>query len=756
MHPLTLALAVLGSFWVHSPFVLGWGENVSPKLRVNYLSQKSDTVKNFMGNQTHQDHFKLLQSDGVSLLIGARNVVYNLSLSDLSENVQQRISWPSIQRDRDLCLVKGKSEDECQNYIRVLAASSSQSLLVCGTNSFNPQCRKYSTLGTEEYQMTLEYSGKGFCPHDPKHNSTAIYADGKLYAGTVSDFSGSDALILKDQIRTPQYDLKHLNAPDFVSSLEDDDHVYFFFRESAVEYINCGKAVYSRVARVCKSDSGGPHKFKDRWTTFMKARLNCSVPGQIPFYFNEIQATTSNMVDIGNGDKLIYGVFTTPENAIAGSAICSFKLSDILHSFDGPFKGQSSQNANWLPIWNTPSPRPGSCNADSGTLTERNLNFIKNHPLMDEAVMQSGSKPVLVQTGFREKFTVIAVDPQVSTPYGESYDVLFVGTTRGQVLKIITAKDLRKTEPVIIEDIQVFPHSIAVTNVQVVRDQSQDVDQLIVLSNHEVKSLPLNRCTASVLQTCSSCVALRDPYCAWNLLTNSCVDHRLVNDSDGSAFLQSIANGRHEGCVAAAEQAKMAAIQESSSSAREHSDSSTTAIPEELDIYIDIADNEISQLPHSEGRAIQSTATIYSTETLTLVSLIVAVLSLLIGFAGGFFTAKRCTKDNYTSCGHHYLETQTKLNKQNDMALTHSESGYTTAPFNNSLLSHPLPPIPPTLPSSVSSFDISKQNNLLVNVPLKDDLIEKNTINTQAIYNSPQHTATISRTGTFRKGHVFL
>ncbi len=30
-------------------------------------------------------------------------------------------------------------------------------------------------------------------------------------------------------------------APDFVNSLEDEDHVYFFFREAAVEYINCGK-----------------------------------------------------------------------------------------------------------------------------------------------------------------------------------------------------------------------------------------------------------------------------------------------------------------------------------------------------------------------------------------------------------------------------------------------------------------------------------------------------------------------------------
>ena len=34
--------------------------------------------------------------------------------------------------------------------------------------------------------------------------------------------------------------------PDFVSSLEDDDHVYFFFRESAVEYMNCGKVILNK------------------------------------------------------------------------------------------------------------------------------------------------------------------------------------------------------------------------------------------------------------------------------------------------------------------------------------------------------------------------------------------------------------------------------------------------------------------------------------------------------------------------------
>ena len=67
------------------------------------------------------------------------------------------------------------------------------------------------------------------------------FIGGELYSGTVSDFSGSDALIIRDQIRTEQYNLKHLNSPNFVGSVEDQDYVYFFFREDAVENMNCAK-----------------------------------------------------------------------------------------------------------------------------------------------------------------------------------------------------------------------------------------------------------------------------------------------------------------------------------------------------------------------------------------------------------------------------------------------------------------------------------------------------------------------------------
>ena len=59
-----------------------------------------------------------------------------------------------------------------------------------------------------------------------------------------------------------------------------------------------------------QSDKGGDMLFKDNWTTYLKARLNCSIPGEYPFYFDELQSTYLLQ---SNNETLLYGVFTTPE-----------------------------------------------------------------------------------------------------------------------------------------------------------------------------------------------------------------------------------------------------------------------------------------------------------------------------------------------------------------------------------------------------------------------------------------------------------
>ena len=309
------------------------------------------------------------------------------------------------------------------------------------------------------------------------------------------------------------------------------------------------QAVYSRVARVCKNDNGGPHTFKNKWTTFVKARLNCSMPGAYPFYFDQVQSM-SQVVDTDNGDKIIYGVFNTPENSITGSAVCSFRLSDIAESFDGPLKNQKDANSNWLPLarHEEPAIRPGSCRNNSQSLDDKYLNFIKENALMDRAVPSSINTPHFIKTSPEERLTTVAVDPRVSVAdlSGHSVDVLFIGTTRGRVIKMASYPDdsgVPRTS--VIEEIQVFPVHVAVKNLLVVRGDPGEGRQLVALSDHEVKSLPLERCAAQ--SGCGSCVGLRDPYCAWNIQTQTC-DRHTGTKVDASSLLQNMARGLHPGC----------------------------------------------------------------------------------------------------------------------------------------------------------------------------------------------------------------
>ncbi len=130
---------------------------------------------------------------------------------------------------------------------------------------------------------------------------------------------------------------------------------------------------------------------------------------------------------------------------------------------------------------------------------------------MDWSVPSSDSAPVFVKTGLGERLTVISVDPGVRGVDGRTHDVLFVGTTHGRVLKISNSVVGQKKggEPVLIESLQIFPYHVPVRNILVVHPKSGDPGKLIVLSDHEVNSIPLHRCEAPAAQSCGDCVALQ-------------------------------------------------------------------------------------------------------------------------------------------------------------------------------------------------------------------------------------------------------
>ena len=53
------------------------------------VASPDSVLTEFHGNSSHTDHFKLLREDGTSVLVGARNIIYNLSLPDLLEYSDQ-------------------------------------------------------------------------------------------------------------------------------------------------------------------------------------------------------------------------------------------------------------------------------------------------------------------------------------------------------------------------------------------------------------------------------------------------------------------------------------------------------------------------------------------------------------------------------------------------------------------------------------------------------------------------------------------
>ncbi|XP_016929626.2 semaphorin-1A [Drosophila suzukii] len=526
--------------------VAGWMPDVRPDLQ----TKQDKVLAHFIGNST--DYFKILDHNDENILVGAKDVIYNVSLNGLKEIA--RLEWHSTDADRELCALKGKLEWDCHNYLRVYALRSNGEVLLCGTNSYKPRCRHYTPveMSSEEtasaghahvmrYEVSRDVEAQGLCPYSPAHNSTYAFADGQLYSATVADFSGGDPLIYRENLRTEQYDLKQLNQPDFVGAIERNGYVLFFFRELSMEFMNFGKAVYSRVARVCKNDRGGPYSHGKSWTSFLKARLNCSVPGEFPFYFDEIQAI-SPIVESGS-KSLVYAVFTTSVNAIPGSAVCAYNVDDILAAFDGEFKSQKDSQSHWLPVERdqVPKPRPGPCVEDSRTLSSVAVNFIKTHPLMEDSVPAVHGRPLLTKVNLHHRLTAIAVHPQVKSLSGAYYDVVYSGTDDGKVTKFINIltthpnSTVDRLKTVVISEMQVLPLGTPVRELVI----STSKNSLVVVSDGSLVSVPLHHCTHIV--DCLGCLSLQDPICAWDLQTHECKNLATSQHKFGTkTYLQSL------------------------------------------------------------------------------------------------------------------------------------------------------------------------------------------------------------------------
>uniref|UniRef100_A0A8R1DQR2 Semaphorin-2A n=2 Tax=Caenorhabditis japonica TaxID=281687 RepID=A0A8R1DQR2_CAEJA len=471
----------------------------------------------------------LIDSKAGALFVGSEGAVFRLwayNINDTGDNVFVKKQLILSDSEESECRSTASDESLCRPSTRFLAFTNNlNSIYVCSSVGMRPEIRVLDSLSLQDLQEPK--TEIGICVVDPTFNSTAVVAENgnpedatSVYSGIRTGMGGENHLIyrpplikngkqLHASIRTIYSDNKWLNEPQFVGSFDVGQHVLFFFREIAHDNSFGERIVHSRVARVCKKDLGGKNVLRQVWTSFVKARLNCSVSANFPFYFDHIQSV--KRVD-HLGETYFYATFSTSETAFTSSAICMFQLSSINHLLDTGLlmeettNGQFSVTADEIPVH-----RPGTCSSNSHSISDNDLHFAKTHLLVADSI--SGGAPILPLRDFI--YTHIDVDTL------QNQNVIFAFDSISRVMwKVSHWKEGNEWKWNLIEQ-----EKLAVTS------KINDVALLpseffFVTSKSGVSQFSVARC--SELASCALC--LLDPYCSWNAVNYKCAQKTKSNE----------------------------------------------------------------------------------------------------------------------------------------------------------------------------------------------------------------------------------
>ncbi|XP_076596288.1 sema domain, immunoglobulin domain (Ig), short basic domain, secreted, (semaphorin) 3bl [Chaetodon auriga] len=512
-----------------------------PRLRLSYKDLLSTNRSSIFSGHHGQLSLTAVFLDEYRdrLFLGGKDVLYSLLLGPASSESKE-IYWPPLPGNREDCIETGKEpQTECANFVRLLQPYNRTHLLACGTGAFQPMCAFISVGHRGEHVFSMDptnvENGRGKVPHDPSFPFASTFSGGELYTGLTADFLGRDSVIFRSMggrstMRT-ETDQKLLHDPKFIAAHlipdnddRDNDKVYFFFTEKATDAGDREGAIHTRIGRVCANDVGGQRVLVNKWSTFIKARLVCSVPGPhgIDTHFNQLEDVfLLRTKDERNPD--IYAIFSTISNVFQGFAVCVYRMADIREAFNGPFAHKEGPDYQWGAYeGRVPYPRPGVCPSKITNQPGREfgstkdfpdsvLQFARNHPLMWRPVYPALRQPVLVKANTPYKLRQIVVD-RVEAEDGQ-YDVMFIGTDIGTVLKVIAlhSGNSLETEEVTLEELQVFKVPTPITSM----DISVKRQALYVGSPAGVAQVKLHRCE-TYGKACAECCLARDPYCAWD------------------------------------------------------------------------------------------------------------------------------------------------------------------------------------------------------------------------------------------------
>ncbi|XP_063054650.1 semaphorin-4A [Engraulis encrasicolus] len=473
----------------------------------------------------------LLSDDGTTLYVGARNAIVSLDVTKPGAlSLKHKLDWAPPESDIEKCKMRSSEKDapNCHNYIRVLQPLDATQLYTCGTHALKPHD---TTIGTEMLtQVRSPAIAKGHCPYSAVERIAAVSVDGEMYVGTTSDYAGRTPSLSRFQSKgrvdvSLDSAAKSLVEPTFVksSAIPGQEKVYFFFTETGHEFQFFNKLTVSRVAQVCKGDTGGELTLQKRWTTFAKAHLVCKQGDELPYNILQDIVHIPPLDQESSDDVTFYGVFSSQWSLASGmSALCAFKLSDIKEAFSGSYRTWSPEGYTKQ----TDKTQFGKCGLFKNE--SRRLEMVKNTFLTESSVQAVGNNMVLLSP---DQAYSRVVGQQTRAADGTVYTVLFLLSESGHLHKVV----LLDSGPHIIEAIQVFKTAQKVKNIVL----SSSSGMVFVGSSEGVSRVPVSNC--HFYKTCADCVMARDPFCAWDPTKAVCAT--LSTDGAIADVRQDVENG---------------------------------------------------------------------------------------------------------------------------------------------------------------------------------------------------------------------
>uniref|UniRef100_A0A8C2F889 Plexin b1a n=1 Tax=Cyprinus carpio TaxID=7962 RepID=A0A8C2F889_CYPCA len=329
------------------------------------------------------------------------------------------------------------------------------------------------------------YVGRGYTSSHPPVSTRQL--------STEPVFSYEETAKLAVAGRLSEYD------HNFVATFARRNHVYFLFYRRDLKAASREYRTY--VARVCLDDQA--------YYSYVEVPLVCH-SNSTGRNYSLLQGAQVGGEESG-GSQVLMGVFSTAVSAANGpseeSALCVYSLDEVDRSIDGTrdlcytqygvkdgnklayIEYDVKSNCAYLPT-NTLKAYPCGSDHTPSPMASR-------EPVKAEAVLNSSSA----------RLTAVAVSVK------EGHTIVFLGDSKGNLHKVFLGNsgEVKKYSTLLIQP------GLAI-NSDLLLDSTHR--HIYIMTSHSVEKRPVAECDKHT--DCTSCLAVKDPYCGWCVLDGRC------------------------------------------------------------------------------------------------------------------------------------------------------------------------------------------------------------------------------------------